>query len=372
MLHPRGGWLAVMVALLCAGCVVASATPNPPTAALITATALDTPTAPPASSTAISIVTATTGYTPPAGDTLPASPTPLPGTSQRASDTPPPSQASSTPFASETSTTVPGSAGPPTPTLPAATVPPQASALAVGITSFSISPQTIKPGDAITLTWQATGQQAAIYRQDPRGPLTDMRTVPLSGTLTIQTSSDLRNRVDYVLYAGAGASSASATVSAVIRCPDPYFFANPPAGCPSFPGTLEPMAAERFEHGVMIWESSNHQITVLFGDQAVPKWESLNDTWAQGQPETDPNLTPPAGLFQPVRGFGLIWRSNDPGSGQTVRARLGWATEAEAALTGAFQCDSTPKYSNCFISGPAGAVYELGPEFSAWKVWAGP
>jgi len=372
MLRPRGGCLGLIAALLCAGCIVATAPPNPPTAALITATAPYTPTTAPASATAISIVTPTTGYAPPPSNTPAASLTPLPATSQPASATPPPSQASSTPFPTETRTAAPGSTALPTPSLATPTVPPQASALAVGITSFSISPQTINPGDAITLTWQATGQQAAIYRQDPRGPLTDMRAVPLSGTLTIKTPDFLRNRVDYVLFAGAGGSNASATVSAVIRCPDKYFFPNPPPGCPAFAATLEPMAAERFEHGVMIWESSNHQITILFGDQAVPRWESLNDTWAQGQPENDPNLTPPAGLFQPVRGFGLIWRGSDPGSGQTMRARLGWAIEAEAGLTGAFQCDSTPKYSNCFISGPRGAVYELGPEFSAWKLWQGP
>jgi hypothetical protein len=365
MLRPRVGWLSSLAALLCTGCIVASATPLPPTGALITATPPNTPTPPRASSTAITIVTATASLTP-----LPSA-TPLAPTLPPASATPPPDQASSTPFATETSTPDGATAVAPTPapSVPPPTVPPQASAPAVGIAFFAISPQTINPGDVITLTWQATGDQAALYRQEPSGPLTDMRAVPLSGTLAIQTSADWRNQVTYVLYAGAGASNASATVAAAIRCPDQYFFANPPPGCPLSAAALEPMAAERFEHGLLIWRSSTHQIYALFADDLSRKWETLADTWASGQAESDPNLSPPAGLFQPVRGFGLVWRSNDPATGQPVRARLGWATETEAALTGALQCDSTPTYTNCFISGPGGAVYELLTEFSGWKVW---
>jgi len=244
--------------------------------------------------------------------------------------------------------------------------------LPVGIALFTINPPTINAGDTITLTWRATGEQAAIYRMDPRGPLTDMHTVPLSGTLVLQTDASLRNQVTYVLYAGAGCSNASATVSAVIRCPDKWFFAQPPAGCPGGPGTLISMAAERFQHGLMIWVSGQDQIYIVFGDGASPAWSSQANSWFAGQPETDTSLTPPAGLFQPVRGFGVAWRGNNAAFGQTARQRLGWATEAEAALTGGYQCDSAAKYNHCYLSGPAGAVYALLPEFSGWQVWHGP
>jgi hypothetical protein len=222
------------------------------------------------------------------------------------------------------------------------------------------------------LTWQATGEQAAIYRLEPGGPLTDMHTVPLTGTLTLKTPDGLRNRVEYVLYAGAGGSTASASVSAVIRCPDKYFFANPPAGCPLGPGALVPMAAERFQHGEMIWLSGQDQIYILFGDGGNPAWLTTPNAWFQGQPESDPSLVPPAGLFQPVRGFGLAWRANDVLFGQTVRDRLGWATEAESPLTGSYQCDSMPKYNHCYLSGPGGVIYHLRPERSGWDVWQGP
>ena len=368
-----GGCLPLLAALLCAGCVVANPSPDPPTAALITATTPPTARAvvvAPPSPTAITIVTPTPGDTAPASATLPPSPTP-PGTSPAPSATQPPEIPTSTPIASETPTSAPAR-DTLAPTQPPPTAPPQATAAPVGIISFSISPQTIKPGDRITLTWQATGQQAAIYRQEAGGPLTDMHNVPLSGTLTLLTDTLWRNSVAYVLYAGAGGSTASATVSAVILCPDKWYFANPPAGCPRGSSTLVPMAGERFEHGLMIWLSGQDQIYILFGDGASRPWSVVQNKWFQGQPASDPSLVPPAGLFQPVRGFGVAWRSDDASSGQTVRARLGWATEAESALTGGFQCDSASKYNQCYISGPGGQVYHLKPEFSGWEVWQGP
>lgn len=380
MLRLRLGSLLLITALVCSGCIVATDTPSPPTPALITATA---PTAPPAtpaspSATAITIVTATPSVWAPVPDT----PTPLapsatlPPSNPPPSETPLPAMATSTLIASETSTAAaPGDTPPATvpPVTPSPATPsPAATALPVGIASFTISPPTINPGDTITLTWQATGEQAAIYRLEPGGPPTDMHTVPLSGTLVLQTSAALRNQVSYVLYAGAGGSTASATVSAVIQCPDKWFFAQPPAGCPSGPGTLISMAAERFEHGLMIWVSGQDRIYILFGDGASPGWSAQSNGWFAGQPEMDPSLTPPAGLFQPVRGFGFAWRASNATFGMTVRERLGWATEPEAALTGGYQCDSAAKYNHCYLSGPGGAVYHLLPEFSGWQVWHGP
>ena len=366
----RLGRLLLPVALLCSACVAATDLPGPPTSALVTATALPATLAAP-SATAIAIVTATPSVWAPA----PATPTPpVPSATSVSSDPPPtgtslPVPATSTLIASETST-VPAPGGTPAATVPP-TLPPAATALPVGIALFTINPATINPGDTITLTWQATGEQAAIYRLEPGGPLTDMHTVPLSGTLILKTPDGLRNQVTYVLYAGAGASTASATVSAVILCPDKWFFAPSPVGCPGGPGPLISMAAERFEHGLMIWVSGQDRIYILCGDGGSPAWSAQQNGWFTGQPETDPSLNPPAGLFQPVRGFGVAWRASN-GVGPTVRDRLGWATQPEAALTGGFQCDSAAKYNHCYLSGPGGVVYHLLPEFSGWQPWPGP
>jgi hypothetical protein len=75
--------------------------------------------------------------------------------------------------------------------------------------------------------------------------------------------------------------------------------------------------------------SGQDRIYILFGAGSNPAWSAQANGWFAGQPETDPSLMPPAGLFQPVRGFGVAWRANNAPPGLTVRDRLGWATEAE-------------------------------------------
>jgi hypothetical protein len=78
-------------------------------------------------------------------------------------------------------------------------------------------------------------------------------------------------------------------------------------------------------------------------------------------------------MFQPVRGFGLVWRDEQALEGTRVRDRLGWAVNEEYQMgQGAVQCNSAPKYVTCYLSGPGGVVYQLKPEGSGWSVWAGP
>lgn len=76
----------------------------------------------------------------------------------------------------------------------------------------------------------------------------------------------------------------------------------------------------------MIWlqevrtESSVYQkIILVFYDDG--RFEKHADTFVEGEPESDPTIVPPAGLYQPIRGFGKLWWTN-----ASVRDRLGWAT----------------------------------------------
>jgi hypothetical protein len=85
---------------------------------------------------------------------------------------------------------------------------------------------------------------------------------------------------------------------------------------------------EVFEHGRMFWISHNRQIWVMVDNsEAMPgggDWYCYNDTFQDGEPETDPSLVPPDDLIQPKRGFGKVWRT---ASG--IRDALGWATTPE-------------------------------------------
>jgi hypothetical protein len=62
-------------------------------------------------------------------------------------------------------------------------------------------------------------------------------------------------------------------------------------------------------------------ILVFYNDG---RFEKYPDTWTESEPDRDPSIVPPAGLYQPIRGFGKLWRTN-----AAVRDRLGWATAPE-------------------------------------------
>jgi hypothetical protein len=213
-----------------------------------------------------------------------------------------------------------------------------------------------------------------IYRLDPQGRLTmPDYPVPLSGSLVITAPPEQRNSVNFVLFAVSGSLSAQAGAYVTIRCPDTWFFPNPPADCPARPATFSALVVQQFERGRMLWLEAERRIYILYDDVRGPRYQIRPDEWAPGQPESDPALTPPAGLFQPVRGFGAAWRDVNAPEGTRARDYLGWATGEEyAAGQGAAQCAYAAKYATCYLSGPGGVVYELKPEGSGWAAWAGP
>lgn len=94
-------------------------------------------------------------------------------------------------------------------------------------------------------------------------------------------------------------------------------------------------AYQPFENGAMLWISrtlftQERLIYVFFNDG---KFQLFDDTWREG--ETIPASTaPPPGRYEPVRGFGKVWRE---GTGAKVKERLGWATAPEKGGPGAYQ-----------------------------------
>jgi hypothetical protein len=105
--------------------------------------------------------------------------------------------------------------------------------------------------------------------------------------------------------------------------------------CPSEPReTIIQSAVQHFEHGTMVWLNQDTRggkaIYVLFDDGTFARFD---DTWDESQPATH-NQNPPAGRYEPVRGFGKVWFE---GTGARVRERLGWATDLEKGGAGARQ-----------------------------------
>jgi hypothetical protein len=118
----------------------------------------------------------------------------------------------------------------------------------------------------------------------------------------------------------------------------PTLTLSPPAGATGLPepfptpvvGRIR-VAEQVFEGGRMFWLEPSLEIWVIIeGGQ----WMVYPDTFQEGQPEYDPELTPPAGLQQPIRGFGKVWREHED-----VREGLGWAKDVEYGYSTAYRYD---------------------------------
>jgi preprotein translocase subunit SecD len=97
---------------------------------------------------------------------------------------------------------------------------------------------------------------------------------------------------------------------------------------PNFPTptTAQINVAEQvFEGGRMLWIQPTDQIWVMIVTATGRgRWVVYEDTFEEGDPEFDPAIVPPAERYQPMRGFGKLWRDNP-----AVREALGWATTPE-------------------------------------------
>ncbi|MEZ4635696.1 MAG: hypothetical protein R2873_31060 [Caldilineaceae bacterium] len=104
----------------------------------------------------------------------------------------------------------------------------------------------------------------------------------------------------------------------------------PALGCPAAAPELTQMARQPFQRGQMIWRADTQTVYVLYENGV---WQSFEDTFVEGDVESDPALIVPADTFQPIRGFGKVWREQLGGPG----AAVGWATLPESGISGTTQ-----------------------------------
>lgn len=88
------------------------------------------------------------------------------------------------------------------------------------------------------------------------------------------------------------------------------------------------VAEQGFQGGHMLWLADTKTILVMNTDGT---WTRHEDTWTEAEPESM-GLQPPPDLYEPIRGFGKVWRENAP-----VRGALGWGTNRERGYAGATQ-----------------------------------
>ncbi len=239
------------------------------------------------------------------------------------------------------------------------------------IQSFTTSVGIARPGDTIQLSWAATGGILTLYRfggEDRLIPL-DLDP-PLAGSLPFVLDATARGDVSFVLEVRAQPGDEdrldSRLVSVRIEAPcEGWYFSDPPEVCADGPAMAGASAYQRFQRGLMIWFGPGRTIYLLYDDP--PAWQALNDQFTEGQPESDPDLQPPDGLYQPVRGFGLVWRTGTSPGGKAIRDAIGWAVELEVEFQSRLQCDGLPEgeSTTCYLEGPDGTLLVL-PNSGPW------
>ncbi len=248
-------------------------------------------------------------------------------------------------------------------TLTATRVPTRAG---LSVEYFTTDSETARPGDTVTLFWSVRGANTArIFRLDADEervePGWDVRA---SGKLTVRTRPQDREVARFVLVAWVGEAEVQQVLLIPLQCGETWFFDPAPETCPAEPPQVSLEAEQTFEHGRMIWVQAQDRIYVIFDDGRTPAWARYPDNFEEGDPERDDSVIPPPSLLQPVRGFGLVWRSNE-----RVRDRLGWATSPEVAFDGMFQSDSPePSVATFYVRTRDGDILALDAQTQTWDV----
>ena len=269
---------------------------------------------------------------------------------------------SATPGPSPTSPLAP-TLSPAPATLTATRVPTRAG---LSVEYFTTDAESARPGDTVTLFWSVRGANTArIYRLDADGeriaPGWDVRA---SGKLTVRTRPQDREVARFVLEAHVGEAQVEQMLLIPLQCPEAWFFDPAPETCPAESPQASLEAEQTFERGRMVWVQAQDRIYVIFEDGRSPEWARYPDNFEEGDPERDDAIVPPPGLLQPIRGFGLVWRSN-----ARVQERLGWATSPEVAFDGMFQVDSPePSVATLYLRTRDGGILALDAQTQTWKM----
>lgn len=251
--------------------------------------------------------------------------------------------------------------------VPSVTLPlPAVAPGSLNIEYFTTDAENVHAGDTLTLYWSITGaDQAVIYRLNPDGTHDQFWQVGRSGSLVVSTRTTDTSNVRFGITVGDNLSRLDQTLTIPIGCASTdWFFSPSPNGCPAAPPQFSPAAQESFERGQMVWIGNQGRIYVLFNDGKTPGWAEYADTFKDGQPDRDPSLVPPPNLTQPIRGFGLVWRTQPH-----VRDRLGWATGPELAFDGAYQSDTTAvPNTTLYLRSRDKNIFQLSGQGQTWKL----
>jgi hypothetical protein len=232
-----------------------------------------------------------------------------------------------------------------TPALPTLEVPSVLQAVTVDASFVLVTP-TLPPSKTPTLT--------------PTQSLTPTQTLTPTTTVTATATAFLLPTSVIIPI------TREVAVAANEVCESTWFFIQPrPPACPLNPPNASQAVYQRFQAGHMMWVQSQDAIYVLYDDAAQPRWQVFRDYFNEGMPEVVGEYlqAPAAGLWQPRRGFGLVWRSSE-----IIRGRLGWGVmEYEQPYSVQVQ---TSRDGSIFLSQPAGSIFALLPGGVNWNEYS--
>jgi hypothetical protein len=163
-----------------------------------------------------------------------------------------------------------------------------------------------------------------------------------NGSLVVDTKDTDRHWQKYqLLVSNSAGVSAEAFLTVRFYCPYDFFFTIESELCPDGPAQSSWAAEQAFESGRMLWLQDENGEKRIYAFYANQRYSSFLDTWTSEEPQDDPSLTPPEGKYQPIRGFGQVWR-NEP----QVREQLGWALGPEQGFDTLYQDVSGFEWNN--------------------------
>jgi hypothetical protein len=194
---------------------------------------------------------------------------------------------------------------------------------------------------ALLLAACQSSNQSTMYVQEVTRVVTVVATAIDSGSVVAQANTPLPTATASTIPSQMPSSPTATFTPAPTTTPD--VFPTPSIG--------EIFVAEQvFERGRMFWLEPVNQIWVITQDEEGRNaWYVFQDTYDDNEPESDPSLQPPAGLMQPIRGFGKLWREN-----QDIQDLLGWATDSELGYFTRYEFHAGGEVSsdNEYIPGP--------------------
>ncbi len=271
---------------------------------------------------------------------------------------------------------LPPSAPPPTPEPseePATVAPDVTLEPGPAIGSFSVQVEDAPAGGKrLTFAWSTSGATSVRIVSGAAQRFQVQLPVAASGTQTVEWADTYyANPTMTLIAADEEGHEARQSVTADWPCRYSYFFPSPPVACPLYEPTLTEAAEQPFEHGRMVWLREQRRAEAVIGPQVLVFFDDgachqYDDTWVEGEPESDPDLVPPEGYLQPVRGFGKVWREQPE-----VRSKLGWATAPEQGYEGAWQPQMRESLPGVFYvrtrDGSVLEVWSTGGTSGGWK-----